>query len=115
VTGMTGSVSVTELQGNGVASRFEGKDHGATVSFFVSRFAPGEGPALHRHPYEETFIVEEGRATFAVDGKTIEARAGQVVVVPAGAAHGFVNSGPAILRQVSIHPSDRMIQEWVEG
>ncbi len=108
-------VSVTELQGNGVASRFEGKEHGATVSFFVSRFPPGRGPALHRHPYEETFIVEEGTATFVVDGRTVIARGGQVVVVPAGAAHSFVNSGHGILRQVSIHPSERMIQEWVEG
>ena len=107
-------VSVTELKGNGVASRFEGKEHGATVSFFVSRFAPGRGPALHRHPYEETFIIEEGTATFVVEGRTVIARAGQVVVVPAGAAHSFVNSGYGILRQVSIHPSDRMIQEWVE-
>ncbi len=115
MNGVTGAVSVTELNGNGVASRFEGKDHGATVCFFVSRFPPGEGPALHRHPYEETFIVEEGRATFAVDGKTIEARAGQVIVVPAGAVHAFVNSGWGVLRQVSIHPSERMIQEPVEG
>ncbi len=112
---MADRASVTDLNGNGVASGFEGRDHGSSVSFFVSRFSPGEGPALHRHPYEETFIVEEGRATFAVDGRTIEARAGQVVVVPAGAAHGFVNSGWGVLRQVSIHPTDRMIQEWVEA
>jgi quercetin dioxygenase-like cupin family protein len=85
------------------------------VSFFVSRFPPGTGPVLHRHPYEETFIVEEGTATFVVDGKTVLARTGQVVVVPAGAAHSFVNSGHGTLRQVSVHPSDRMIQEWVEG
>jgi quercetin dioxygenase-like cupin family protein len=72
------------------------------------------GPGLHRHPYEETFIVEEGRATFTVDGETIEAHAGQIVVVPAGAAHGFVSSGDDVLRQVSIHPSDHMVQEWLE-
>jgi quercetin dioxygenase-like cupin family protein len=107
--------SVTDLHGNGVASRFEGKEHGATVSFFVTRFPPGCGPALHRHPYEETFLVEEGTATFAVDGRTVVAHAGQVVVVPAGAAHGFVNSAHGVLRQVSIHPSDQVVQEWVEG
>lgn len=33
---MAGLVSVTDLQGNGVAPRLEGKDHGATVSFFLS-------------------------------------------------------------------------------
>ena len=115
VCALAAPVSVTDLQGNGITARFEGRDHGAAVSFFITRFPPGRGLALHRHPYEETFIVEEGTATFAVDGKTVLARAGQVVVVPAGAAHGFVNSGYGVLRQVSIHPSDRMIQEWVEA
>jgi quercetin dioxygenase-like cupin family protein len=105
---------VADLPGSDTASRFEGKDYGSTVSFFLTHHPPGSGPALHRHPYEETFIVEEGSATFTVNGETVEARAGQIVVVPAGAAHGFVNSGDGVLRQVSIHPSDHMVQEWVE-
>jgi quercetin dioxygenase-like cupin family protein len=36
------------------------------------------------------------------------------VIAPAGAAHGFVNSGDSRLLQVSIHPSDHVIQEWLE-
>jgi quercetin dioxygenase-like cupin family protein len=111
---MSRLLSVADLPGSETASRFEGADHGATVSFFLSRHPPGSGPGLHRHPYEETFIVQEGSATFTVDGETIEAEAGHIVVVPAGAAHRFVNSGKGVLRQVSIHPSERMIQEWLE-
>jgi quercetin dioxygenase-like cupin family protein len=107
-------LSVADLPGSETASRFEGRDHDATVSFFLSRHPPGTGPGLHRHPYEETFIIEEGSATFTVDGESIEAQAGQIIVVPAGAAHGFVNSGEGVLRQVSIHPSDHMVQEWLE-
>jgi len=54
---------IDDLPGSEHASRFEGADHGATVSFFLSTHPPGRGARLHRHPYEETFIVEEGRAS----------------------------------------------------
>jgi len=26
---------------------------------------PGQGPRLHRHPYEEVFVVHEGQATYS--------------------------------------------------
>ena len=105
----------TPLPAGRVAFRFEGADHGAAVSFYVSRPGPGQGPVLHRHPYEETFILEEGRAEFTVDGDTVEVEAGHALVVPAGAAHRFVNSGDVPLRMVSIHPAERMVQEDLPG
>jgi quercetin dioxygenase-like cupin family protein len=107
-------VSVDDLGFSDTASRFEGRDHGATVSLFLTHHPPGSGVKLHRHPYEETFVVQEGVATFTVDGEQIEVPAGQILVVPAGAAHGFVNSGDTALRQVTVHPSDHVVQEWVE-
>ena len=105
---------VTDLPGSETASRFEGREHGASVSFFLTRHPPGAGAPLHRHPYEETFIVEQGTATFTIDGEAVEAHAGQIVIDPAEAAHGFVNSGEGVLRQVSIQPSDHVVQEWLE-
>ena len=95
------------------AYRFEGADHGSSVSFFLTSPEPGMGPGLHRHPYDETHILEEGRATFTVDGEQIELEAGQAIVVPAGAAHTLVNSGDGPMRLVSIHPAPRMEQEWL--
>ena len=112
---MTRTVRVDELRSSETACRFEGRDHGSPVSFFVTNHPAGRGVSLHRHPYAETFIVQAGSAKFMVDGDTIEARAGEVVVVPAGAVHGFVSSGDEPLRQVSIHPSDHVVQEWIEG
>lgn len=43
---------------------FEGFAHGgARVSFIsVDSVEPGYGPRLHQHPYEEVFIIQEGRA-----------------------------------------------------
>ena len=76
---------------------------------------PGSGPSLHTHPYEEVIVVQEGHASFTVGDATIEAIAGQIVMVPAGVPHKFVNSGTGPLRQVDIHPSGRMTQtEWLE-
>jgi mannose-6-phosphate isomerase-like protein (cupin superfamily) len=93
---------------------FQGLHLGANVSFIVVDAPPGGGPRLHRHPYEEVFVVQEGTATFTAGDEKIEARGGQVVVVPAGVPHKFVNSGTGRLRQVDIHASDRFLTEWLE-
>jgi quercetin dioxygenase-like cupin family protein len=111
---MHNKIQLTDLPGSERARRFDGRDHGSTVSCFVSRHAPGEGPNLHRHPYEETFITLEGTVTFTVDGEEIVAQAGEIVVVPAGAAHKFKNTGDDRIRQVSIHAADHVIQEDLE-
>ena len=57
---------------------------------------------------------QEGNATFTAGEETIDVSGGQVVVVPAGMAHKFVNSGEERLRQVDIHASDRFVTEWLE-
>jgi quercetin dioxygenase-like cupin family protein len=104
-------IEVPDLPGN-LIGRFEGREHGSSVSFFIGTFPAGTGPGLHRHPYDETFIVEAGSATFTVGDETLELAAGQITVVPAGTPHKFV-SGEGF-RLISIAPSDRMIQEDLE-
>ena len=96
----------------GRSPRFEGYAHGASISFFVVDAPEGAGPGPHRHPYDETFVILSGSATFAVGGETVEAGAGTILVVPAGAVHGFV-AGPDGIRSVNIHGSPRMEQEDV--
>lgn len=84
---------------------------GACVIFVDA--APGEGPRLHRHPYVEILIVLEGTATFT-DGSSARAvGAGEVAIVDAGQAHGFVNSGDSRLRQIDVHLSPRFITDWL--
>ena len=95
-------------------SEFQGYQYDASISFIVVDASPGSGPKLHRHPYEEVFVVQEGTATFTAGDEVIEVRGGHVVVVPAGVPHKFVNSGAGRLRQVDIHASDRFVTEWLE-
>ena len=91
----------------------EGADHGAGVSIILVDAGPGRGPALHKHPYEEVFIVQEGRATFTAGDEEREVSAGAIVIVPGGTPHRFVNSGDRPLRQVAIHVSPRFATEWL--
>jgi mannose-6-phosphate isomerase-like protein (cupin superfamily) len=92
----------------------QGRNHNASVSIIVVDAPPGGGPKLHRHPYEEVFVIQEGTATFTAGDETMEVRAGKAVVVPAGVPHKFVNSGTERLRQVDIHANDQFITVWLE-
>jgi quercetin dioxygenase-like cupin family protein len=106
-------IEVASLASSEDASTFHGHEHGAQVSFFVSHNRPGTGPGLHRHPYEETFIVQEGEVEFTLGEETTVVREGSIVIVPPGTPHKFVSRGETH-RQVSIHPVARMETEWLE-
>ena len=58
--GVAGPAGIEEDE---LPGRFEGAD-GARRVVFLARTPPGRGPNLHRHPYEETFVVHEGRLSF---------------------------------------------------
>ena len=100
----------------GVGSyEFEGYLHGdSAISFLWIDLPPGEGPRLHKHPYEEIFIVQEGRPRFTVGAETLDGQPGQIIVVPPETPHKFVNIGEGPLRQIDIHASPRFITEWLE-
>ena len=87
---------------------------GAGVCVIVVDSDPGEGPRLHRHPYEEIFVMHEGEATFTLGDEQIVAKPGDVLVAPAGTPHKFVNTGTGRLRQVDIHASPEFQTEWLE-
>ena len=97
------------------ASELRGFDYGdVNVSLIFVDVGPGEGPRLHRHAYEEIFIMLDGQSRFTVGAHTVEARAGQISIVRAGVPHKFVNVGEGRLRQIDIHPSGTFVTEWLE-
>ncbi|MGH7764360.1 MAG: cupin domain-containing protein [Candidatus Dormibacteraceae bacterium] len=92
----------------------EGERLGAGVSVILVDIAANERVRLHRHPYQEILILQEGQATYTVGSDTLDVRAPQVVVVSAQVPHAFVNSGSGPLRQVDIHLNARFVTEWLE-
>jgi hypothetical protein len=54
---MTEVIGNDELLNNGTVHRFEDYLYSdVEVSLFLSDTAPGKGPDLHKHPYEEAFV-----------------------------------------------------------
>jgi mannose-6-phosphate isomerase-like protein (cupin superfamily) len=108
-------IRIDELPLSNIAREFVGDDHGGVgiCAIFVDA-PPGRGPSLHRHPYVEVLITQEGRATFFLGDEQREVGAGEMVVVPAGQWHGFVNSGEGPLRQIDIHLSSGFETEWLD-
>ena len=108
-------VNREQLSREGNTYELQGYQYGDTnISLILVDVAPGEGPKLHVHPYEEVFVIQEGSATYTIGSTTLEAKAGQIAIVPAGVPHKFVNSGSGRLLQVDIHHSPRFITQWLE-
>jgi mannose-6-phosphate isomerase-like protein (cupin superfamily) len=108
-------INQRDLPFSRIARELVGAEHDAGVCLIFVDAPPGDGPSLHRHPYEEIFITQEGRCTFHVGDDTFEAGAGDIVVAPAGVPHRFVNTGDGPLRQIDIHVSPRFDTEWLTG
>ena len=103
-----------ELPVSSIAREFVGADHGGVgVCIIFVDAPPGRGPGLHKHPYEEVFIVQEGQVTFVVAGDEIQGGPGDVVVVPPGTPHSFTNTGEGTLKQIDIHVSPAFSTEWL--
>lgn len=87
----------------GAVRYLEGGRYGLATSVFASEITPGSGPATHSHPYAEVFVLHAGTGRYRVENVEVEAQAGDVVIVPAGAWHSFSNPGPDMLRHTAIH------------
>jgi quercetin dioxygenase-like cupin family protein len=75
---------------------------GGALTIIETTNAPGFGPPLHRHAETELFRILNGRYLYEVDGRRFHAEAGDVIAVPGGAAHGFVNVGDAPGQQLVV-------------
>jgi quercetin dioxygenase-like cupin family protein len=99
----------------GMSHEFVGEVQGQTgISFFLVNSEPGRRVRLHSHPYDEVVYVIEGQSTWMVNGQQVIATAGDTVVVHAGEAHAFVNSGSGQLRQIDIHLHPTFETTWLQ-
>src|SRR5437764_15489426 len=92
----------------------KGADHGATISLILDHSEPGHGPRLHKHPYDETWVVIEGNLTFQAGEERLDVRPGDLVIVPPEVPHKFTNNGPGRCNLVCIHASPTFVTEWLE-
>jgi mannose-6-phosphate isomerase-like protein (cupin superfamily) len=107
--------NLTDLSSGETGRIFEGYKFGdVNISMFITDAAPGSGPELHFHPYEEVFVIIEGTATFTIADQTVVANSGDILLAPANTPHKFVNSGEGQLFTINIHPNKRILQEAVK-
>src|ERR1700760_2140346 len=92
----------------------EGADHGATISVILDPSGPGEGPRLHKHPYDETWVVIAGNLTFHAGDEQLSAGPGDIVIVPPELPHKFTNDGPGPANLVCVHANPTFVTEWLE-
>jgi mannose-6-phosphate isomerase-like protein (cupin superfamily) len=103
-------INASALEG----AHLRGADYGATICLILDESEPGQGPRLHRHAYDETWVVQEGNVTFQ-SGETIStAGPGDIVIVPPGVPHKFTNDGPGRSKLVCIHANPTFVTEWLE-
>ena len=85
----------------GVLLRSE--DSGGRVSLVDNRVPAGTaGPPLHRHDFDEAFVVLEGEVTFQLGDDLMTRRAGEVAFAPRGVPHTFANQSGADARHVIV-------------
>ena len=89
-------------------------DDDADVAVIVEEIAPGDRIPLHRHRIDEVILYEAGDADVRVGEETHRARGGDIVIVPAGAAHGTRNVGEDAVRLRAVFPSHRIDIEYLE-
>jgi quercetin dioxygenase-like cupin family protein len=95
-----GAVITVRTIGLDLRVRLAPEASGGALTLIETDNAPGFGPPLHRHAETEIFRVLKGRYLYEVDGRRFVAEAGDVVRVPGGAAHAFVNIGAAPASQL---------------
>jgi mannose-6-phosphate isomerase-like protein (cupin superfamily) len=96
------------------SGHLEGVEHCATVSLIFDHSEPGYGPRLHKHPYDETWVVIDGNLTFQAGDQQLEAGPGDIVIVPPETPHKFTNRGSERVNLVCIHANPTFETEWLE-
>ncbi len=93
-----------ELWRSGVETRvYAAANSGSRqLAVFEQVCAPGVGAPAHVHVVEEVLRVIEGTAEVFVDSDRAVLERGDAVTIPAGAVHGFTNTGAMPLRVLAI-------------
>ncbi|SEB56537.1 cupin domain-containing protein [Terriglobus roseus] len=86
------------LVGDTYTVLLSGKDTAGKFCLIDMHIPPGGGPALHRHDFEETFVLLEGEMVATFRGEKSTVKTGQTVHIPANAPHMFHNASDGNVR-----------------
>ncbi len=86
----------------------------AHLTLVLGETAPGGEAPLHRHDYEELFIVHAGRGTYTVGEEIVEAGAGDVVLIPSGVPHRYANRAQETLHHTAVHATGTFVLEYLD-
>ena len=89
-------------------------EESANVAVIVEEIGVGDAIPLHRHQIDEVLLYEAGDAEVRVDEETYLVGAGDIVIVPAGAAHGTRNVGSDKVCLRAVFPSNRIDMTYIE-
>ena len=89
-------------------------EESANVGVIVEEIGVGDAIPLHRHRIDEVLLYEAGDAEVRVDEETYLVGAGDIVIVPAGAAHGTRNVGSDRVCLGAVFPSNRIDMTYIE-
>ena len=89
-------------------------DPDADMAVIAEHIGVGDMIPLHRHTIDEVVLYLSGELEVRLGDETRAARAGDIVVVPAGVAHSQRNTGnsPAEIR--AVFPSARIDIEYLD-
>jgi quercetin dioxygenase-like cupin family protein len=90
------------LVGDTYTVTISGEDTNGRFCLIDMHIPPGGGPGLHRHDFEETFILLEGEMEATFRGEKTTVRAGETLHIPANAPHKFHNASSTPVRLLCI-------------
>ena len=77
---------------------------GANLQLVLMTLQPGEEIGEETHDDRDQFFrIEEGKGAILIDGRRHDVEDDFAVIVPAGARHNVINTGPAPLKLYTIY------------
>jgi quercetin dioxygenase-like cupin family protein len=88
-------MGLIEIQAGGIVSRTLAKRAGGTLTLFG--FDAGQALSEHSAPFDAVVQVLAGRLRLRIGGQEVEARSGQVVLMPADVPHALDAAEPSVM------------------
>jgi mannose-6-phosphate isomerase-like protein (cupin superfamily) len=89
---------------------------GRNLQLVLMSLASGEDIGSEIHPDRDQFFrIEIGKGKVEIDGHSRDVAAGSAILVPAGARHNVINTGPVPLKLYTLYGPPNHLDHLVEG